>query len=107
MKLVAIIGFWVEDIEETPGIHKPSIIEKKYYCDCSKAMQRWQQGDEMNSEIKINNTISILSDIFMMTNLKSIKYAIWNGMKLTVTSITVNYPRITLELGGFYNDQNV
>lgn len=103
MKFTGTIGFWMDDVEVKPGVFKPDIVEKPYFGDVYKNTRRWQEGDQQNDQFKVNNTISILSDLFAQQNYSSIKYVIWNGIKLKVMSVTVDYPRLTLEIGGAYN----
>ena len=106
MKFSGKVGFWLEDIETSPGVFKSSIVEKPYFGEVSKNIRRWQEGGQQNDQLKVNNTISILSDLFAQQNYTSIKYILWNGVKLKVTQVTLDYPRITMELGGVYNGEN-
>ena len=106
MKFCGIVGFWVTDVETSPGVFKPQIVEKKYVGDIRNRIKRWQENDQQNDYLKINNTISILSDLFARQNYASIKYVILNGKKLKVNSVTLDYPRLTLEIGGDYNGTN-
>lgn len=106
MKFSGIVGFWISDVEIRPGVYKPYIEERTYYGDVTRNERRWQEADQQNDNMRINNSISILSDLFAQQNYASIKYVIWNGAKLKVKSVTLNYPRITLEIGGVYNGTN-
>ena len=106
MKFLGTVGFWITDVETTPGVFKPQVVEKKYVGDIHKKVYRWQENDQQNDYLKINNTISILSDLFARQNYTSIKYVIINDKKLKVTSVTLDYPRLTLEIGGDYNGTN-
>ena len=106
MKFHGKVGFWIEDAEVAPGVYKPSIVERHYYGDISRNGRRWNPDNRANDELKIENTISILSDLFARKNFASIRYVIWNEAKLKVTNVTVDYPRIKLEIGGFYDGKN-
>lgn len=106
MKFSGKVGFWMDDVETSPGVFKSAIVEKPYYGDVVKNIRRWQEGEQQNDKLKVNNSISILSDLFAQQNYASIKYVLWNGAKLKVTQVTLDYPRITMELGGVYNDEN-
>ena len=106
MKFCGKVGFWITDVETAPGVFKPQIFEKQYVGDIRKNIHRWQENDQQNDYLKLNNTISILSDLFARQNHTSIKYVIYNGKKLKVTSVTLDYPRLTLEIGGDYNGTN-
>lgn len=106
MKFSGKVGFWIKDMETTPGVFKSDIVEKTYFGDVFKNTRRWQEADQQNDQLKVSNSISILSDLFAQQNYTSIKYVIWNGVKLKVTQVTLDYPRITMEIGGVYNGEN-
>lgn len=106
MKFYGKVGFWIEDVETSPGVYQSKIIEKTYFGDITRNDRRWQERQQQNDEMKVNNSVSILSDIFAQRNYTSIKYVILNGIKLKVNSVTLDYPRIKLEIGGEYNGEN-
>lgn len=106
MKFHGIIGFWKEDIEVSPGVYKPGIIEKIYVGDVYRDIRKFQNSDTQNDIFTVNNRISILGDFYAHENWPSIRYVNWNGIKWKVNSVEVNYPRLTLEIGGVYNDTN-
>lgn len=103
MKFHGKVGFWLEDVETAPGVYKPGIVERNYYGDISRNGRRWVPEQRQNDGIKIENTIAILSDLFARKHFASIRYVVWNEAKLKVTNVTVDYPRIKLEIGGFYD----
>lgn len=103
MKFYVVVGFWVDDVETSPGVYRPGIVTRNYYAEVSRNNRRWQDQSRANDELKVENTISILSDLFARKNLASIRYIIWNGNKLKVTNVQLDYPRIKLEVGGFYD----
>lgn len=106
MKFAGKIGFWLNDVEVSPGVFENKIVEKTYFGDVERNNRVWQQADQQNDQLKINNSISILSDLFAQKNLASIRYVIWNGVKLKVSSVSLDYPRIKLEIGGMYDGKN-
>lgn len=105
MKFSGKIGFWIKDAEIKPGVYKPSIIEKAYTGDVKKNMRRFQSAEnQQNDNLRLNNQLSIISDLYMQKNWSSIKYVLWNGVKWSVSSIDIGSPpRVLLELGGVYN----
>ena len=106
MKFCGMVGFWIEDVETSPGVYESRIVERKYFGEVKQNTRRWQEADQQNDQMKVNNTITILSDLFARQNYTSIKYIIWNGAKLKVNSVVVDYPRLSLEIGGVYNAEN-
>lgn len=105
MKFSGKIGFWENDIETSPGVFKPKIVEKSYTGDVLNNIRRFQSSEnQQNENLVISNRISILSDLYMRKNWSSIKYVFWNGVKWKANSIDVgSYPRVIIELGGVYN----
>lgn len=105
MKFSGKIGFWTKDIETKPGVYKPGIVEKSYVGDVLKNIRNFQSAEnQQNENLRLNNRISIISDLYMQKNWGSIKYVTWNGVNWKVSSVDVgSYPRVILELGGVYN----
>lgn len=107
MKFAGTVGFWEGDVETSPGIFRPKIVEKPYRGDVYRFSRSFQQSNNnaQNDNIRLNNQISIVSDLYMNQHWDSIRYVIWNGKKFKVNSVDVlNYPRVTLEVGEVYND---
>lgn len=105
MKFHGKIGFWKWDKEvRDTGIFRPVIEERKYVGDIYRNSRLFKEAsDKANDDLVISNQISILSDLYLRENFTSIKYVEWQGAKLKVTKIDINYPRIILEVGGVYN----
>ena len=90
-------------VEETPGKWKKQIVEKTYRGDVVRLSRRLQQTDKVNDDIRINNEVRILADAFAYQNFQSICYIVWMGTKWKVESVTVDRPRLILQIGGVYN----
>lgn len=107
MKFSGIIGFWDKDVEVRPGVYKPNVIEKQYTGDVLQNQRSFQPvNDQPNDDLTINNRISIVADLYMQEHWPSIKYVIWKGSKWKVKMIDVGYPRLTLTIGGLYNENS-
>lgn len=104
MKYYGEVGFWVEDHEVKPGVFKPYIIERLYSGEVNWNNRHFQTTENQNDDVRLNNQISILSDLYSHQNFASIKYVMWNGVKWRVTNVEVNYPRLVLTIGGVYNE---
>lgn len=104
MKFVGTLGFWEEDVEVSPGIYRPSITEKPYMGDLTRNFRRFDPSSEkQDDDISISNQVSVLSDLYLQSHLSSIRYIVWNGQKFSVKNVTIDYPRVTLEIGGVYS----
>lgn len=105
MKYSGIIGYWEEDVEITPDVYRPKIVERKAYGDVLENRRSFQAtSDSQNDKFTVNNKLSIVSDLYMREHWPSIRYAVWNGVKWKVTNVDVGYPRITLTIGGTWNE---
>lgn len=106
MKFYGEVGFWMEDVETSPDVYQSSIVQRHYTGDVLTNRRNWQNAGDQNDILVTKNQISILSDLFMRQNWQSIKYVVWNGQKIKVTSVTIDHPRVTLELGGEYHGED-
>jgi len=89
--------------ETSPGIWESQITE----CDCKgdiiTARRSNQQGENVNDNIVLNSTFSVLGDAFSYDNFLFIKYITFMGVKWRVTAVEVVRPRLLLTVGGVYN----
>ena len=97
------VGFAV-NTEVKPGIFKDVIKDRQYKGDERRISRRLQGTDRLSENPVISNEVSIIADAFAYENFSSIKYVIWCGVKWKVTEILVERPRLSLTLGGEYND---
>lgn len=106
MKYAGKIGFWIDDIEVRPGVFRSEIVEKTYTGDVLRSSQRWNGSENINQNLTINNRISIIADLYFKNHVSSIKYITYMGTKWKVSSLELNYPRVTIEMGEVYNGIN-
>lgn len=101
-KFYGKIGF-VETVETAPGVYMEKAIERPYKGDVVKNYRRWESSsDSINGNFTVNNSITILSDKFAIDHSPRIRYVEWLGSYWGVTSVSIDRPRLTLELGGVY-----
>lgn len=104
MKFSGIVGFYLGTKETDLDIYEPVIVEKPYKGDILRNSRSFQPvNNQANENLNINNQFSILSDLYMRNNLASIRYIIWQGVKWKVTNVSIDFPRVSLEIGGIYN----
>lgn len=84
-------GVWLEDVVE---LRAKGTIRSLYV--------RNDNSSSVNADLRLGNEISVLMDSKLQTYLESLKYVVWKGSKWEVQSIGVNYPRMTIHLGGLY-----
>ena len=68
--------------------------------------KRYDHGDKVNDDLTINNQFSVISDPYANQNYWSMKWIEWGGRKWKVSEITVEPPRLTINIGGEYQDGN-
>lgn len=99
------VGFAVTE-EVRPGVWKNVITERPYKGDERRISRRLITSDTVIDSPAISNEISILADAFAFENFQMIKYIVWHNHKWKVKTITVDRPRLTLEIGDEYNGVN-
>lgn len=95
-------GETTEDPSDS-GVWVDVITEVHYYGDVIRNMRNINDGDGLNSNITVNNSISIVADDVAVANFLKIKYVRWAEELWEVTSVEVRSPRLILNLGGVYN----
>lgn len=100
-KFYGAIGF-AETVETSPGVHSEQVTERNYYGDIIRNVRALQTTDQLNDNITVNNTVSIIADPYANDHFHSMRYAIWQGTKWKISSVEVQYPRLLLTLGGVY-----
>ena len=103
-KFYGNVGYAVTE-ETTPGVWKPSIVDKDYYGDIIRNSRRLEDTSKVNDDVSIENQISIVADPFAYKNFHNIRYVEYMGAKWKVTNIEVQYPRLILTMGGVWNEQ--
>jgi hypothetical protein len=106
MKYAGAIGFvdTNEATETSPGVHVPTVTERRYRGDIIRRSMRWQDANQRNRNVNVSNQISIVADPYAFNNIGIMAYATWLGQKWKIISAEVQYPRITLTIGDLYNE---
>lgn len=94
---------YVDKVEKEPGIWVEEIIEKPYFGDEIKNSRQLQSSGDVNDNVNISNQISIVADPYAINHIHTMRYAEFHGANWKVSIADVQYPRITLNLGGLYN----
>ena len=105
-KFYGPIGF-IESVETRPGVFVDTPVEHNYYGDVINRSFRSQNGLSVNDSLSVSNQISILADPYARNHFHSIKYVKWMGTAWEVTTVSEQYPRLLLTIGGVYNGETV
>ena len=79
-----------------------TITERKYYADVNRESYSQQYTTSINQDIRLSNSISILSDKYILDNYEFLRYVKFRGSRYTVASIEEDYPRLNLTFGSLY-----
>lgn len=103
-RFYGIVGYGITE-ETSPGVWTDRIEERAYTGDTIKNYRKLSNGESINDNIDVANSISILSDPFAIQHFHSIKYVKWMGAAWKVIGVEVQYPRLILTIGGVYNGE--
>lgn len=101
-KFIGPIGFG-EPTEIEPGVIEDVITERIYAGDVVRNTRQLQEGQKVNDDISVNNSISIVADEYANEHIFAIRYIKWAGSLWKVSDVEVQRPRLLLRLGGVYN----
>lgn len=91
---------------ETPvgsGVWIDQINEIKYYGDIIRDTRKLEPGENLNDDITVGNSISIVADEYAIEHFFKIKYVRWAGTLWKVKNVEVKSPRLIMSLGSVYN----
>lgn len=92
-----------ESVETAPGVWADQITEKYYYGDVIRNARNLREGENLNFDLSVQNSISIVADAYANDHFFAIRYVEWAGVLWTVSSVEVQSPRLILRLGEVYN----
>ena len=99
-------GFSVEDPPGS-GVYVDRITEYSYFGDVIRDSVKNEDGEGLNDNISVGNSISVVADEYANQHFFAIRYIRWAGTLWAVTSVEVKSPRLILALGGVYNGPTI
>lgn len=96
------VGYGVT-VETAPGVWADSITEYTYFGDVVRNSVKFREGESVNNDLSVGNSISIVADAYANEHFFAIRYVEWAGALWTVSEVEVQSPRLILRLGGVYN----
>ena len=103
-KFYGVIGYAVTS-ETAPGVWTETITERNYYGDVIRNTRRLEGGENLNDNVTVNNTISIVADPFAYSHFHTMRYVTWMGASWKIINVEVQRPRLLLTIGGVYNGE--
>lgn len=101
-KFYGVIGY-VEFVDKGLGVWEEVTTERKYTGDILRNTRRWENGQNLNDNLNINNQFSIVADAYAYDHFFAMRYISWMGTRWKVTNVEVQRPRLILTIGGVYN----
>lgn len=101
-KFQGMIGF-IQTEETSPGVWTNITTERHYKGDIIRNSKQVEAGQQLNSDININNRFSVLLDPYTEENFPHIRYITWKGTSWSVSSVDINRPRLVISVRGVYN----
>lgn len=101
-KFCGEIGFG-ESVETAPGVWQDVIVEHMYYGDVLRNTLRRSEGDQVNNNLSVGNSISVVADPYANEHFFAMRYIRWMGVLWTITEIEVQSPRLLIRIGEVYN----
>lgn len=101
-KFYGSVGYG-DKVESAPGVWKDVITEKQYSGDVFRNTRQLREGESVNDDLSVNNSISIVADAYANEHFFAIRYIRWAGALWKVDDVEVQRPRLLLRLGGVYN----
>lgn len=98
-----VIGYADHPTESSPGVWVDTIVEYTYFGDVVRNTRRLQEGEQLNNDLTVGNSISIVADAYANEHFHRIRYIRWAGTLWTVSDVEVQSPRLLLRLGVVYN----
>lgn len=99
------IGFYSGETNND-GIVTPSYTDHKMRGDTFTVRALRTESQQRQDDLSFSNQLSLLGDQYSFENFSNIVYAEFMGQKWKVTSVEIQYPRMTLTLGGIWNGDN-
>lgn len=92
-----------QSVNTAPGVWEDQITEVSYYGDVVRNTRQLREGQQLNDDITVGNSISIVADAFANENFAAMRYVKWAGTYWAVAAVEVQGPRLLVTLGGVYN----
>jgi hypothetical protein len=96
------VGFG-EVTDQGNGVHEAVVKYRMYYGSVLRNFRTTENDEKVNSDLRLNHVISIVSDEHANENTSAIRYVNYAGALWEVTQVEVQSPRLLLTLGGKYN----
>lgn len=102
MRFYGEVGYAVAE-EKRPGQVVNTLVERPLRGDILSAGRVLESDDKVNRDFGLNHRISVVADPYALAHYALIKYVKMDGVRWVVTTVTIQRPRLILQLGGVFN----
>lgn len=102
MRYSGKIGF-AASVEKAPGVYEDVITEREYVGDVVQRTETFAQEDSVHAQYRTTTSVSVLSDGVLKENYSDIRYVTYAGVRWTIASVVVQWPRLVIYIGEEYN----
>lgn len=103
-KKVFVIGY-ATDVEQPGGVWIKEITERTLKGDLTRTSARQSSSDSVNGTLSLTDTATVVADAYAMQHYSAITYIKVDGGAWTVTTVSVERPRLILRMGEVYNGE--
>jgi hypothetical protein len=97
------VGYAVQK-EVRPSVWEDVITERPYFGETVERSFRFQNpADQISNNLMLNTDFDIIADAFAIDHFSNIRYIVYGGTRWSITSVSIDDPRIHLKVGGIYN----
>jgi hypothetical protein len=103
-RVAATVGFAAGTTETKPGIFEDSYVEHELYGITTRFSANFSQPEKEQTDFTLGYNLSLFADAYTFENFTNIRYVLFGGSKWRVSVVSVERPKILIELGGLYHD---
>jgi len=94
--------------ETAHSVYRDDQVVRSYPAFVNRVMVRpVVQDDSSVEDVQLSNQVSFLTDWYSTKYIDNIRFVKWRGNRFRVRSVTWQYPRIVLDIGAPYpNDES-
>ena len=85
------------------GVWRPQKTERYYKADIINNVRGLTPGEGTNNNVTVSNRFSIVGDPYANANFSAMRSIYWMGAEWEIKSVSIEYPRLILEIGGVWN----
>lgn len=104
-KVRVVVGYGAHE-DKGAGVWVDEITERSYSADLKRTASSLREGENLNKDIFLSNSLSIVADAYANEYFFAIRYVTYAGADWVVSNVDASIrPRLVLQLGGVYSGE--